>query len=543
MAVWRLAAAVLGAALIQGPAITTVVVIDRESTALEPEQAAELRTALLSPLDPSRTAHFVLTRATLTFVASVDAPRLVGTTFLPPPPPLISFTDSVEILRGNQAVRDTVIRQYCAAVGRSGCGPEVASVVEATVRDAERAATRRLEGLVDVARQHPGARLVLVTSGWPIRDDSRVPLSRVVRELRTLGTAVVVVRAPGAVRFQGLVRDATERLAAHLGAGFVEFADFADLEEARRLVGGRLDADARPTEPVAVESEPSPIETASPQAATTTVAPAGQATVTDRPDDTLRLASAYVARFEGVFAAMRWHERYEQTVRFERIYGASGARTVTVADHRVLEADMMLLRLPADRTWLSVRDVVAVDGRPRAPVDRRLPALAAGPTLSIPRLRELARGNGQFNIGTIVRTFNEPTLALLFLDADHRARFAFARREETRLDGRRVATYDFEELARPTVVTAGARDLPARGHVRLDAATGQVLETFLELRDTTAGLLGRMTVVYGPSARFDVLVPESMQESYVAKTGETVTAEAIYSNFRRFETAGRLVPN
>jgi hypothetical protein len=114
MAAWRLVAAVLGAVLIQGPAITTVVVIYRDTTALEPEQAADLRTALLSPLDPSRTAHFVLTRAALTAVAIADAPRLVGTTYLPPPPPLIDFSESVEILRGNQAVRDSVILRYCA---------------------------------------------------------------------------------------------------------------------------------------------------------------------------------------------------------------------------------------------------------------------------------------------------------------------------------------------------------------------------------------------------------------------------------------------
>lgn len=107
---------------------------------------------------------------------------------------------------------------------------------------------------------------------------------------------------------------------------------------------------------------------------------------------------------------------------------------------------------------------------------------------------------------------------------------------------RRVVSYAFEEQARPTVVRAGARDLPARGEVRIDAATGRVRETVLELADGVAQLHGRMTVTYGPSARFAVLVPEEMREVYRSARGETVTTHALYSNFRRFETAGRLVP-
>ena len=182
-------------------------------------------------------------------------------------------------------------------------------------------------------------------------------------------------------------------------------------------------------------------------------------------------------------------------------------------------------------------------GRARAAGDRRLSAVTAGPTISVPALRDLARENGWANIGDIARTFNEPTLALLFLDARYRPRFSFSRTSERTVDGRRLVTYAFEEQARPTVVRAGARDLPAHGEVRIDAATGLVRETVLELADGVAQLHGRMTVTYGPSARFDVLVPEVMREVYRSSRGETVTTEALYSNFRRFETSGRLVPD
>ncbi len=75
--------------------------------------------------------------------------------------------------------------------------------------------------------------------------------------------------------------------------------------------------------------------------------------------------------------------------------------------------------------------------------------------------------------------------------------------------------------------------------VELRIRSGRMAE-FLPLIEANA----KASRTHEPGCRrFDVLVPESMRESYASKTGETVTAEAIYSNFRRFETAGRLVPN
>ena len=46
---------------------------------------------------------------------------------------------------------------------------------------------------------------------------------------------------------------------------------------------------------------------------------------------------------------------------------------------------------------------------------------------------------------------------------------------------------------------------------------------------------------YEPHERFDVLVPVEMREEYASVTGEHISAVATYSDFRRFETAGRVV--
>ena len=528
-----LAGSLLAAWLLQASPPPTLVVIDTDSPALAPDEATRLRSALLDGLDPAITRYARLSRDGLVVVSPAEAPRLIGTTYLAPPPPEVTFTAAVEILRGNQAVRDDLLARRCG--GSSGCGSRMAALVEATARDTERRTSRKVRSLAGAARANPGARLVVLTAGWPTRDDGRAGIGAAVRELRASGVTLVVVRVPGVVRFQGLVRDATERLAAHLGAAFATPVDAADIAAARGVIA--LDAPVTQNAPVAEAGPPFPA------VAPDAVVPSAAAPwLADQPDALLRAASAYVEHFERTFSSVRWHERYEQEVRVAQMFGTSRARTSRPVAHRLIESEMMMLWLPGDRTWLTVRDVVSIDGRARAAGDRRLPAVTAGPTISVPALRDLARENGWANIGDIARTFNEPTLALLFLDARYRSRFSFSQAGERTVDGRRVVTYAFEEQARPTVVRAGTRDLPARGDVRIDAATGRVVATTLDLADPVAQLHGRMTVTYGPSARFDVLVPEEMREVYRSGRGETVTTEALYSSFRRFETAGRLVP-
>ena len=161
--------------------------------------------------------------------------------------------------------------------------------------------------------------------------------------------------------------------------------------------------------------------------------------------------------------------------------------------------------------------------------------------MSLLELRALARGNGRFNIGEIVRTFNEPTLALLFLDEHYRARFRFARQKTQAAAGRRVATYGFVEHARPTVIRSGERDVPVHGTLSIEDTTGRVVQTTIEMVEPLGGLSGRMTVDYSPHVAFDVLVPSEMREAYTSAMAEEITAVATYSNFRRFETAGRII--
>ena len=98
----------------------------------------------------------------------------------------------------------------------------------------------------------------------------------------------------------------------------------------------------------------------------------------------LERTSAYVAKFEQEFASIIWHETYEQIDRLPRTFGASGGRLAGVT-RRHLESEMLFIMAESDGAWLTVRDVISVDGKP---VPRRLPTLLASPNVWI---RESAR--------------------------------------------------------------------------------------------------------------------------------------------------------
>jgi hypothetical protein len=70
-------------------------------------------------------------------------------------------------------------------------------------------------------------------------------------------------------------------------------------------------------------------------------------------------ASAYVAEFEAQFAAIIWHETYEQVDRLPLRFGSTGGRFTRVG-RRLLESEMLFISVDANATRLTVRDVISV---------------------------------------------------------------------------------------------------------------------------------------------------------------------------------------
>jgi hypothetical protein len=262
-----------------------------------------------------------------------------------------------------------------------------------------------------------------------------------------------------------------------------------------------------------------------------------------RADDlaaVLDRSSAYVTTLEKQLEAIIWHESYRQTDRIPRKFSASGAK-FSRSETRTLEAEMLLVWVEANATWLAVRDVISVDGKP---VSRRLPELLKNHEIKLRDLRALSDENGRYNIGDIERNFNEPLLALIFLDMRYRPRFKFSDGGGENIDGTPVMRLRFDEVRRPTVIRSVNRDVGSSGIVSVEPSTGRVLRTTLDVSQRSSRLHGRIVVTYGMSEKLGLMVPVEMRESYGFDGGnpdEGITCAARYSDFRRFETGGRLI--
>ncbi len=455
----------------------------------------------------------------------------------------LSAAEAGEILRGNEAARDQAIARECGVQGR--CGGAIHAAAIAMVADVQRTTERSLQALLsaDIGSMR-GTKLVLVTSGLPYREEPRTLIARVADRVRDAGASLVIVRLNSSVLYAGYLRDAVDRLGARVPrARVVRVLDEQKLAEVAEMTAedaASVQAAPAPREvqPLAVPPPTEhPASPAAPAASPTT----GARRLPARADAALDKASAFVADFERTFAAVIWHEAYVQEERTRQQFRSSGTSFNSLTARRQLESELLFVWLPAEATWLAVRDVIAVDGRALPAAERRLPALLANPTVMLDQLRSLSNENGRFNIGKIVRTFNEPTLALLFLDRRYRSRFDFSRGRDARVNGTRASAFEFVERNRPTVIRNGDRDVPAQGTLWIEPATGRVLQTSLEMVDETVGLRGRVSVIYKLDARLGTMVPIEMRESYVSAAGERIDCTATYSDFRRFETAGRLV--
>ena len=105
------------------------------------------------------------------------------------------------------------------------------------VEDVELAGRQKLRHLVETASPRGGALFVLVTAGWPYRDEQRLRLTAAVDDLRRVGARLLIVRLPGIVTYQGLVRDATESLASRVAATFIALNDERDAARVHEALG------------------------------------------------------------------------------------------------------------------------------------------------------------------------------------------------------------------------------------------------------------------------------------------------------------------
>ena len=284
-----------------------------------------------------------------------------------------------------------------------------------------------------------------------------------------------------------------------------------------------------------------------------TLAPHGLSAQEPPLDVVLARAAAYVTRFRNGFSGIVAEERYDQSAlaptigttrgrgvpRTGRSFARSGTKRI------VLRSDFLLVRPPGAARPVEFRDVFEVDGRNTRDRDERLTRLFLNPTSSsMAQLQRITNESARYNIGSIKRTLNTPTLALLFLEETFQHRFVFTRVDdrEPSLDlGGTVASasadvwvLEYEEAPGRTLIRGrDDKDFPARGRFWVQPTEGRVVATELILKD--AEVEATVDVRYQFDTVVDHVVPVEMRELYKDLHGARVEGTATYGNFRRFQ--------
>lgn len=184
------------------------------------------------------------------------------------------------------------------------------------------------------------------------------------------------------------------------------------------------------------------------------------------------------------------------------------------------------------------RDVFDVAGRAVADRDDRLAKLFLAPSAtSLDQASRIMADSTRHNLGTVARTVNIPTLALMFLHADIRPRFDFERKGAEVLHGRTAWQIDYRERERPTLIrTTGGRDLAMTGTLWVDPETGVVLKTSMTAADPAVRAV--VTTSYREETGVGLWVPDQMEDDYkAARDVDEVTGVATYTNVRRFNVS------
>ena len=242
----------------------------------------------------------------------------------------------------------------------------------------------------------------------------------------------------------------------------------------------------------------------------------------------LARAAAYLEDYERTFSIVVSEEHYDQSAR-------RGVGAITSTQKRTLRSDVIVTNAGED-VWVAFRDVFEVDGRPVRDRDARLQRLfVETPSQAMVQGRRIMDESSRYNLGSLRRNVNVPTMALTYLRGSNQPRSNFKAIGRETVNGVRTDVIAFTERASPTVIRSASQDMPATGRFWIDPVQGRIVKSELSVEAKASKT--KITVTYAPVPKLTVWAPVSMKEEYSLSTRETINAEAKYSNFRQFNVA------
>ena len=261
-------------------------------------------------------------------------------------------------------------------------------------------------------------------------------------------------------------------------------------------------------------------------------------------DTLLERMGAYLRAYEPDLSALIADETFEQ-----RTTSASAPSGVALPQSykRRLQSTVSFLRLPGGEAWLGLREVRSVDGK-AVPHANALQALLTAPTADArAQAVNLAVASSQHNLGH-PRTINMPALPLDILHPENRDRLTFRINGHETIRGVRTTRLDFDETTPPSLIHGNdGRPVIVRGRAWVEHDTGAVWRAHIFYRDFFPAVRVRsaaeaeVRVEFARDAALALLVPIEMKEVFAVRLGHG-EGHARYSNFRRFSTSARIVP-
>jgi hypothetical protein len=253
--------------------------------------------------------------------------------------------------------------------------------------------------------------------------------------------------------------------------------------------------------------------------------------------DVMHRVGAYVDAYGDRASIVVCTEQYEQH--------ADGSNSV--AQTRTLVSDFALVYADAIHGWLGFRDVIEVNDRAVQDREDRLAHVLMGAQGRFDEARRLSDEGARFNLGNLQRNFNVPTSALFFFVTENHDRFKFSARRVLDDGTWEIA---FRETGKPAMIrTPESEPVTTTGTLWVRPEDGVVVRTMLEV-DVTMHRLnppqrgkGSIDVSYHLVDTLGTWLPASMDEAFEATRHDAwdkVTGHAEYSNYRRFETSGRI---
>jgi hypothetical protein len=249
-------------------------------------------------------------------------------------------------------------------------------------------------------------------------------------------------------------------------------------------------------------------------------------------DDVVARIEGYATDYGSRLANVVAEETYRQEI------PVPTAAAIGVPARRTLRSDYALTRVEGRDAWVGYRDTFEVDGRPVRDHEHRLQQLLGSGDLA--QADRIAVQNSRFNLANnfLPRTVNVPTFALNLLSERYRDRFRAQRAGTDVVAGRLAWIVEFTERDRPTIVrSSNGGDQPSRIRVVAAPESGEILQTTVSWKQ----IEGSIVVQYGRVPRINVAVPLTMAERYTALDSSGIRGDATYTNYRRFETSGRVI--